>query len=808
MATRLRSLYLTLTLLINLSLPVRADTPTDDNTKATLKGTVSTIDGQPAEYVTVVLKDGVTGRVRHATYTSADGRFTLKAAPGRYVLAASVVGYAVVETPVETEAGQTMELATIRLSQTAQQLQEVSVTARRAGAYVEKGSELGTRMPMKLRDIPQSVQVINRQILQDRQVQTVAEATKSMVGVNAFSSSQYSDYVLRGFRSSPGNFAYNGIRGDFFQFDQAALTYNIERIEAVKGPASVLFSAGNPGGVINHVTKRAQAAPRYEVAATVGSFMQYRFMGDATGAITPNQKLLYRFVVGYENTGQLDPNQKIRNMFLAPQLQYNFSDNTTLNYELNYGYDRRTMGYQRGVPALLVGEGLWQLDRYPRDFSMVDPRGFSKTISLSNQLMFTHRFSERVKLTSLLRTYHARQDQFDVSPGDFGTGAVSDSITFNHGYFRQKPLYQYQSTTYLNADFETGSLRHTVIAGVDLNSSGRTYEYAGLLERRVSLRNLDFSWATYDRSRTALATATYQSGLTENTQFYGAYVQDQVSVGERWKVLLGGRFEAHRFRNRSTDLVADTTTARDTLRAARFIPRVGVVFQPTKNTSLYASYTEGFQPQYGSNRGAGGPFPPEGSRQVEVGMKNDWLGGRLMTSAAVYYIQKTDVLTIDPTDPDGLRLIQMDDVFSRGVEMSAQGNLNDNVSLIANYAYNEARTPGDAGFDYVPAGWFPNAPNHNANLWATYKLTWGALNGLKVGGGVNHLSKRSTYIPGFEVPGYTTVDASVSYERRGFNVNLGLFNLTDETYYHGVYGPANLWPGNPRSFRLTLSQVF
>ncbi|MGF7219159.1 hypothetical protein GGR92_005341 [Spirosoma lacussanchae] len=224
--------------------------PDDNETPSfvTLSGIVRTADDQPAELVTIALRETSTGRLRQGTLTDAAGRFLLKSSPGRYTLTASIVGYAPSETPLLIEAGQAIQLPPITLEQTARQLNEVLVTTRRAGAYTEKITDLGTRMPARLRDIPQSIQVINREILQDRQVLTVAEATKSMVGVNAFSSSQYSDYVLRGFRSTPGNFAYNGIRGDFFQFDQAALTYNIERIEAVKGPASVLFSAGNPGG--------------------------------------------------------------------------------------------------------------------------------------------------------------------------------------------------------------------------------------------------------------------------------------------------------------------------------------------------------------------------------------------------------------------------------------------------------------------------------------------------------------------------------------------------------------------------------
>lgn len=786
------------------SWPSQAWATTDDNPdRGTLTGQVLTGDGKPAEFVHVVLRGSRFGAV-----TDSYGQFSLKAPAGTYELVVSTIGVEPHTLTVSIRAGQRTTLPALQLRETAQQLGEIVVTARRTGTYTESVSELGTRMALPLRDVPQSIQVINRELIADRQIQSVAEATKSMVGVNAFSSSQYSDYVLRGFRSSPGNFAYNGIRGDFYQFDQAALTYNLDRVEAVKGPASVLFSAGNPGGVINHVTKRAQAAPRYEVSATVGSFDQYRFVGDATGAVTGNQRLLYRFIVGYERTGQLDPNQKIQNLFLAPQLQYNFSDKTSLNYELNYSSDNRTMGFQRGVPALLTGENTWQLDRYPRNFSMIDPRGFSKTRSLSNQFIFTHQFSKQLKVTSLLRTFNSTQDQFDVSPGGFGTGAVNDSLLFSNNYFTQKPLYQLQSSTYLNAGFQTGPIRHDVVAGIDGNTSGRTFEYVGLSERRVSLRNLDFSWATYDRSPAALANATYQGGVVENTQLYGVYVQDQLSVGDHWKVLLGGRFEQHRFRNRNFDVATDTTTGRDTLRASRFIPRVGIVYQPTKTLSLYASYTEGFQPQYGSNRGGGGPFPPEGSRQGEIGLKKEWLGGRLLTSVAAYYIQKTDVLTADPNDPNGLRLIQIDEVTSKGIEAAVQGNVTDNLNLMANYAYNEARTPGDAGFDFYAPGWFPNAPNHNANAWGTYKLTRGRLAGLKIGAGFNYLSKRSTFVPGFEVPTYTTVDASVSYQRHGFTANLGLFNMTDTVYYHGVYGPANLWPGNPRSFRLTLTQVF
>ncbi|NVO32291.1 TonB-dependent receptor [Hymenobacter lapidiphilus] len=769
--------------------------------KGIISGAVRTPDGPPAEFVSIALKGTSLGQM-----TNGKGRFIFKAPAGSYTLVASMVGYRAVEQALTVTAGQTTTLE-LQLDASNEQLNEVVVQGvGQNRPYAEPVSSLATRTATPLRDVPQSIQVINKQLLQDRSIQTVAEATKLMAGVNAFSSSQYSDYVLRGFRSSPGNFAYNGIRGDFYQFDQAALTYNLERIEAIKGPASVLFSAGNPGGVINHVTKRAQAAARYEAEFTVGSFNQYRTMLDATGAVSKDNKLLYRAIVGYENTGQLDSRQKIENIFLAPQLQYNFSEKTSLNYELNYSYDDRTMGFQRGVPALKIGEDQWQLDRYPRDFSMIDPRGYSRSRAVSNQFMLSHAFTDKLKLNVLARSMHTRQRQFDVSPGGFSTGAVNDSITMNNRLWT--PDYAaYQSTTYLTWDASTGPVRHQLVAGADLTSDGRDYTYATVASQRVSLLNQDFSWATYDGSPVGLAQDEFATSVRERTTLLAGYVQDQITFSHKWKALVGGRLERHFFHNRSNNPGTGELLGRDTLRAFVFSPRAGLVFQPSQQVSLYASYTQGFLPQYGSNRGGGGPFAPERSRQYEVGTKTDWLGGRLIGSVAAYYIQKYDVLANDPTDADGLRLRQIDNVVSKGIETTLQGSITPQLNIIANYAYNDTRTPGDAGFDFNAAGRFPNAPNHNANAWAKYQLTGGVLRGLHLGAGFNYLSERTSFIPALVVPGYTTFDASLGYQRGGLRTNLTLNNLTDTRYYHGVYGPANLWPGNPRSFRLTVGYV-
>jgi iron complex outermembrane receptor protein len=770
-----------------------------------ITGTIKTSDGIPAEYVNIGLKETSQGGMANSK-----GEFEIKKVnAGNYVLVASFIGLETKEISIEVKANETTIVPEILLKENAQTLKEVFVQAGKN--YTKEPTTTINRLDIKNIENPQSVQVINQELIKDKQIQNVGEAIKLMAGVNAFSSSQYSDYVMRGFRGAPGNFAYNGVRGDFYQFDQAALTYNIESIEAIKGPASVLYSAGNPGGVINHVTKKALVAPRYELQFTFGSFNQNRLMADATGAITKNKKLLYRMIVGYENTGQLDENLKIKNIFIAPQLHFNFSDKTSINYEFNFANDKRTMGFNRGTPAQFnpVTKD-WTLDQFPNYKSMIDPNGTANRNTMSHQLTFKHTFNDYIKFTTLFRGLTSKTFQGDLSPGAWGVGATNDSIPLENRYWNES-LFNHQLSSYLNIKFTQDKfIKNNLVIGIDANLGGRTAEFATLGERYVSVLNPEFGWGFYNQSdiNNNMASASYQSGWNEKTLLLAGYFQNQMSVGKKIKLLLGGRFESHNFNTDYFDLITKAETSRDSLNATQFLPRAGIVFNPNESTAIYYGYSQGFIPQYGSNTSAGGPFPPEKSRQHEIGIKKEWINQRLITTLAFYHIQKYDVLAPDPTDTNGVRLIQIENVYSKGVELSVQGKITKGLDLIFNYSYNEARTPGDAGYDYFPAGWFPNAPNTNINLWAKHTVNDGKLKNLEIGAGFNYLSKRTTYTPGFEIPEFTTVDAAISYKIKGLNLSANIYNITNTKYWNGAYGPSNLWPGNPRSFRLTVGYVF
>ena len=691
------------------------------------------------------------------------------------------------------------------VAQDSARLKEVTITA--SASYQASVSSLFSRLTLRNHENPQTVQVITPALLRDRQVQSVGEALNLTAGANLLASAQYGEYVMRGFKMSPGNFAFNGIRGDFFQVDQAALTYNIERIEIMKGPASVLFSAGNPGGVINHVTKTPLTDRSMSVQYTFGSFSQHRVVLDATGPLDGRRRLLARFIAGYENTGQYDRNQRISNLFLAPQLEFRFRDSSFVRYEMNFGNDDRTMGYQRGVPALFdPATGIWTLDRFPGNTSLIDPNGHADRITMSHQITLHHKIGRQLAFTALYRRLSSATTQLDLSPGAWGIGATADSIPLENRYWYEK-INNNQFSAFLN--FRPVNRRYITVeavAGLDAAFADRNAEFAGGESRRTAILNPSFGWGAYTREAffEKLPDASFSNGWNEKTSLAGAYAQAHIRAGSHLHFLLGGRGEQHRYNTGYYELLSGADTYSDSLSALQWIPRAGILYAPTGTMSFYYSYSGGFQPQWSSYSFSGGPFPPERSRQHEVGLKKTW-SDNLSASLALYHIRKFDVLAPDPADPNGFGIIQIDEVYSRGVEVSVQGRLLPGLDAVVNYAYNEARTPGDYGYDGNPAGWFPGAPNTSINAWTHYTPGSGPLKKFRAGLGATHLGKRSTYTPGFEVPAFTTLDAVIAREHARFRVALNLYNLTNTRYWHGAYGPSNLWPGNPRSFRLTIT---
>ncbi len=235
--------------------------------------------------------------------------------------------------------------------------------------------------------------------------------------------------------------------------------------------------------------------------------------------------------------------------------------------------------------------------------------------------------------------------------------------------------------------------------------------------------------------------------------------------------------------------------------------RVLYVYQPFEPVSLYASYSQSFEPQYSNLPGSGGPFDPMRGKQREAGVKGEMFGKSLVPAIAFYHIRQVNMLVADPVNPEAL--LPGSEATSRGAEFSLTGQVS-GLNVIANYAYNETRitkSPDLTAENTNP--WFVNAPNHKGNLWAVYSFAGGAVKGLGIGAGVYATGKRYGNFPGFSVPGYRTFDALVRYQRQGFTVAANLYNLTNERYILATFNNRDsIFPGAPRNFRLTVGYTF
>ncbi len=763
----------------------------------TIEGHIRSADGQPVPYVTISLS----GTVLNGQ-TDPSGNFLFIKVPiGEQTIQARFVGFEPASQSISIRANETSKVEII-LKETSEQLNEVVVNGY--VAYRNDVTNLATRTATPLSQIPQSIQVIPQQVLRDQQAFTINEALRNVAGMNLFS--VYQDYTMRGFRSNDGNFAYNGVRGALYQFDQPGQLFNVDKIEAIKGPASSLFSNTSPGGIVNIVTKQPLTTQRYELSVSFGTYNQFRLMADATGPLS--SKLYYRLIIGYENSGAISRIQDIRHLFLAPSLRYQFSERTQATLEVNLYNDRRTVGFERGILAPQRADGTYDLAALPIRWTRHNENDFSKTRGISAQVRFSHQFTPQLSLHAMVRSVNSYQEQQDITSG-FGGLVIAgiDSLdNRNYQYFKQSPLFSTQGNLYAEAKLQTGPVAHLLIAGIDVANMGRTYYYGSWGAPSLAIYTPDFSRDyPIDRIQDNQSFGGY---TTENTWLLGGYIQDQISLARGLKALLGLRYDTYHYKNSSTDDFDASYAGRDSSTATVLLPRLGLVYQPVPTLSLYASYSEGFQPQYSNLNNAGGPFDPERGVQYEIGVKGELLHGKLVPSVAFYQLDKGNILIPDPSDPDGIRQLSGGQARSKGVEIAVQGNLTRQISLITSYSYNETRNQKGGEFGAPEGSWYPMAPNHTANTWLKYSFMSGILNGLNVNAGLQHVSKRNTFTEGFVLPGFTTLDAGLAYRLKGASLALNANNLTNVRHYTGGYGRGIFWAGMPRSFRVTVGYLF
>lgn len=661
-------------------------------------------------------------------------------------------------------------------------IETVEVIGRREQTSFATETFSATRFKSNILDIGQSISVVTKEMIQDQGLMRLNDVTPYVAGANEFS--VYNDITIRGFRNSDDR-RVNGMRvyNDFWTQDTIA---HVERVEIIKGPAAITFGDASPGGVVNTVTKKPLDEFRHSVSARAGSFTERYLALDTTGPISEN--LFYRLNVAREDSDSFRKQTFNENTVVAPSVTYIPFENTRIN--LDYVYLDNSGVLDRGQPNIL---GSQTLDEIPIATSLSQPGDELSTESHNVTVSLDQSINDNWSLA--LAHNRVDYDQKLVEHRVFGY------LSSNPGESRINLLYidrdgeaDVSSTlAYATGVFETGSLNHKIVFGVDVVDSENFQTQ--LVQPNVGVVDL-LDPVNINQPRNIgsynPAPGNPWGGRLEST---GVYVQDQITLGD-WQLMVGLRQDDY-----------EITTLNDEKSSDRQLsPRVSALYRLSNSSSVYATWVTGFQPPRPSQNSAifGGPFDPSDSELFEIGYKAMLLDGNALFVASIYQLTKNNVIVNanNPQNPD--LNVQRGQEQAEGLELEFSGQVSSKLLLVANYAYNNAQITEDAKPELV-GNRKEGAPRHNATLWGRYDFT----GRIGLGTGLEYVSERRTFQKGLFLPSYTLWNVSVFYQPTDkLAFALQARNLADETHWTGGYYSARLYPGDPRRFTLSMQYEF
>ena len=654
------------------------------------------------------------------------------------------------------------------------------------GAPIQRGAST-TKMNIPLIDTPAAIQIIPRDIIEEQGARRLADVVRNISGVRSggTNGNRYEAFMIRGFSST--RIARDGFlpAASFGDAGQLGLA-NVERVEVLKGPASVLYGLTEPGGLINIVTKKPEAEPYYSLIGRVGSFDFYRSDIDFNQPLTADGRWLARLNASYQDAGSFrDRFIDSERIQIAPSLRWLATSRTMIDLDLEYYKQDQQHDY--GVIAV-NGKAL----ALPRERFLGERGGRAKVNELRLQASVDHRFSDDWSLRALARF----SDTNSTPTISGGARLAAGGRMLNRFFTSYNQNYQnYALQANLAGKFETGPIDHSLILGMD--GSFMRFESTAFF---AGLDPIDIFNPVYGATPGPLSGPFTQD---RRIDFYGVYLQDMISFGEHWKLLLGGRYDMVKTRFDRNDV--SVTDKRD----RAFSPRAGLVYQPIEDLSLYASYTTSFLPPLAGAGFDGQPFKPEEGEQFELGVKRDWFGGRLSTTLAAFQLTRSNLSTPDIRNP-GFSL-QVGEQRSRGIEFDIAGELVPGWRTTGSLAYLDARITKDNRF---PIGnRLINAPEWSGSLWTTYAFQDNSLRGLEVGGGLFVVGgdRKAGFDNKLDVDGYTRVDLFARYKvNETVTLALNVNNLFDKYYAESVlfYGSDLIEPSAPRSVFGTIEVKF
>lgn len=653
--------------------------------------------------------------------------------------------------------------------------------------YRAERTATGTKTDTALRDIPQSIQVVSRDAIEDRQAQDLSDTLENVSGVqrNSTAGNRSETFIIRGF-STPG-YAIDGVmtnptgdRPEVFM-DMAG----IERVEVLKGPASALYGRGEPGGLINIVTRQPTDTFEADASTQIGSFGLRRAEATVSGPLNEDGTLTGRLSGAAQTEegfrGWLADSER---QFIGGVLRWEPTDDTRVTLAVDHTH--QNLPWDRGLPVTADNEVSLPYDTFlGEEWSKIDAK--KTRVSLNAE----HDVNEQLTVRGSISYDSAYVHDLGIDLQELR----ADGRTMRRRYSdRIEDSDNIHTQFEAQLEFDTGTIAHTMLGGVQ-------YSFAKMdfLSSRANIADIDIYNPVYGA---AMPIPALNNHYRNDIHVASLFLQDQMEFSEQWKALVGLRYD--RVWQTMEQYRQGEQTSPD-MNDGALTGRLGVVYQPIEPLSLYASFSQSFAPQGGQTID-GKALDPEEGWQIEAGAKYELIPDRLSFTASVFQTTKNNVATEDPADSDASRLTGEQRV--RGVEFDINGEILPGWRVMASAAYLEAIITKD---DILPIGnRLTGVPEWSGSLWTTYEFQDGHLEGLTLGTGVQLVGEREGNLENqFNVDGYYRLDAMASYK---FNEHLQLSvvgrNLTNERYIETPVSKTENAPGAPRSVMATLKATF
>ena len=722
------------------------------------------------------------------------------------------------------------------------QLSTVEIIGRKETSYKNTNSFSGTKVNLALKDTPQSIGYVTKELILDQNATTVNDVVKNISGINQYSF--YNDFSIRGNRVMGnkvvgGGMLLNGMKAQTSFWKPMSLA-NIERVEVIKGPASAMFGNASPGGVINRITKKPLATRMRSITTSIGSFNTLKTYADFTGPANKSKTLLYRLNLGYETTDTFRDLQSSKNIIIAPSFSYLPTDKTRLNIDIFY----RNMNGKLDRAQSVFGEG--DLYSTPISQSLSAANDYLKENFLNLTTSLVHQFSDNLTFNSVYLHSSYDEDLQEHRQANAYVSKVDGKTDYSKivmtAQIRKRNFRNNSFNNFFNLKVNTGEVKHNILLGYDyyltqmLPSSSEMQAGGYLLKNGKTTNKFDktkIGQYVLDADGNPKTNVPYfdltkgntgnglkdiskyifeQSNMMPTTQYsHGVYLQEQLEY-KFLKLLLSGRIE-----NFNDEIVDSKTYEVKKVSQTAFIPRIGLVAEVNKNINLYATWVKGFEPQSGAIQSDpekfGGPFDPEYSRLYEVGMKSEWFQKRLSATVAIFNLKKMNALYAAPIENYPDRMEQIGEEVSKGIELDIAGFITPNWSIVANYSYNDAKiTKTKDGKERDFGMQRPNTPRHSGNLWTKYIIGKGIVKGLGFGAGYNFVTERYGQVAkrSFPItyPSYGIVDVALYYKVQNIQLQANLNNVFNKIHWVGGYDKLRSFPGAPRNVSITVSYKF